>query len=129
MFFGASFHPAAAVILWLLPGTVAFCPAQVIAGHIAGVGRPEWNFAGSLSGAVVTIVLHWLLVPRWGMAGAAIATSAACLSNVIVLCAFFLHHSRLPARSLILLSVEDWNLARRVFARARVTLTRNGRSK
>ncbi len=57
MFFGASFHPAAAVILWLLPGTVAFCPAQVIAGHIAGVGRPEWNFAGSLSGAVVTIVL------------------------------------------------------------------------
>lgn len=61
----------------LLPGLVAWAPARVLANDIAARGLPEVNFWISVIVAVVNLTGNILLIPWWGVKGAAIATSTS----------------------------------------------------
>ena len=91
--FGRAFRGAVPMLLLLLPGTVAFCPAQVLAGYMAGIGRPGLNLAASCVGAALTIGLNALLVPVYGASGAALATSISHGANAAMLYVFFVRKS------------------------------------
>jgi O-antigen/teichoic acid export membrane protein len=71
--FAASWWP----FLLLLPGTMMWLVFGVIGADIEGRGRPGLVSLASLIAAVCTIILDFLLVPRLGAQGAAIASSVA----------------------------------------------------
>ena len=66
------------VVLWtLLPGTVAMGLSTVLMDHVAGAGRTRWvNVAGVLA-LVVNLTANFLFLPRWGISGAALASTIA----------------------------------------------------
>jgi O-antigen/teichoic acid export membrane protein len=83
--YGPDFQSAALPIALLLPGIVAFAPVNVLASHLAGIGRPGLNLSVSAAALVVTVIFDLALIPVWGMSGAAVATSvsyvvAACIT-------------------------------------------------
>lgn len=75
--FGEDFASAYRPLLLLLPGTMLLAQAKVLSSVIAGRGFPHFNAYIAGVGVVVTVVLDVLLIPRWGMNGAATATTAS----------------------------------------------------
>lgn len=75
LYFGADFVPVVVPLLWLLPGTVGFATARPIIAISQGHGNLRPLIAATGTAALLNIVLNALLIPRYGMLGAAVATS------------------------------------------------------
>jgi Na+-driven multidrug efflux pump len=87
----------------------------VISGYLAGAKRPEWNSYVGGVGAILTILLSILLIPRHGAVGAAIRTSAAYLGAALVAITGFLRVSGLGIRELLAFKASDWASLGHVF--------------
>lgn len=83
-FYGLPFAASVEALHWLLPGIVAFSATNVLAAHLAGTGKPKVNFYAALVALGVTVLLDFLLIPRWGIVGASVATSFAYASSSLV---------------------------------------------
>jgi O-antigen/teichoic acid export membrane protein len=77
--FGAEFGAARPVILRLAPGVVAMAVNVICSTYFAGVGRYRVNNLATTVGLLVTVPACWLLIPRLGIGGAALATTLSYL--------------------------------------------------
>lgn len=75
--FGTEYSGAAVALLYLLPGIVTFNCARVLANDLAARGRPDLNIWTSAITLVTNVVANLLFIPRYGVLGAAIATTLA----------------------------------------------------
>lgn len=75
--FSASFGAAYLPMLALLPGVVLLGSAKVLTNEIAGRGYPHYNSINSGLALILTVVFDVLLIPRYGILGAALASSIA----------------------------------------------------
>jgi O-antigen/teichoic acid export membrane protein len=81
--FGEEIQGITQLALLLSPGILAMAASQAFSHYFSGVGRNMHNAIGSGIGVVVTLVLGQLLIPRYGIDGAAIAASSAYLLNTV----------------------------------------------
>jgi len=86
--FGEAYIDSLEPFYWLLPGVVVTAISRVYANCIAAVGKPEWNLYTAILVVVVNILGNWLLIPIYGISGAAMATTAAYCLNAV--CKVFL---------------------------------------
>lgn len=87
--FGTAFLPSAGSLMILLPGIVALSFAKVLTSDLAGRDRPEFGTLAAFVSLAVNIPLNLFLIPRWGIAGAAFASTVAySLAAVVVIIAF-----------------------------------------
>jgi O-antigen/teichoic acid export membrane protein len=91
-----AFLDAYVPMLALLPGVVLLGAAKVLTNDIAGRGYPHYNSIVAGCTLVITITLDLLLIPRIGIVGAALASSAAYSSTFFLSVAFYLVVSRRP---------------------------------
>jgi O-antigen/teichoic acid export membrane protein len=75
LYFGSEFTVASTAILLLLPGALGFAVARPVFAIGQGSGRLRLLIAATGTAALLNLVLNLLLIPRYGMFGAAIATS------------------------------------------------------
>ncbi|MCL6554477.1 MAG: polysaccharide biosynthesis C-terminal domain-containing protein [Firmicutes bacterium] len=71
------FAPAATAFQLLVPGALALGLGRMLAGALAGQGHPLAAAPARLVSLALTLVLAPLLIPRLGIAGAAVASTAA----------------------------------------------------
>jgi O-antigen/teichoic acid export membrane protein len=83
------FLPAVHPLWALLPGTVCLSLSKVIFSDLGGRGMPYYGTIASLVSLCVTIGLDLVLIPRWGILGAAIASSLSYLTNAFVALAVY----------------------------------------
>lgn len=89
LLFGKAFGGAILPFLILIPGIVVFCISNVLATYMTGIGRPGFNAGIAFISFVFTIVFDILLIPRYGIAGAAIASGISyTVSSVLTVLAF-----------------------------------------
>jgi O-antigen/teichoic acid export membrane protein len=88
--YGKEFASAAYMITILLIGIVPFCLSVVIASYNAGHDKNHLNMIGALIGVAVCIPLNFLLIPKYGAIGAAIATGVSYTVNTCFLVYNFL---------------------------------------
>ena len=86
LIFGARFRSSVSVIWWILPGTIAMAVGKVTSADLSGRGKPEYSSVFAMVSLAVTVVLDFLLIPRMGIRGAALASSAAYLADSILMC-------------------------------------------
>jgi O-antigen/teichoic acid export membrane protein len=79
--FGARFKPSVAVIWWILPGTIAMSLAKVASSDLAARYKTGYSSSFGVVAFVTTVVLDFLLIPRMGIRGAALASSVAYTVN------------------------------------------------
>ena len=65
----------------LAPGMIAGAISSIIAHHLSAIGLHKWNARTSGIGFTVLISVGWFAVPTYGVAGAAVAASAAYVSQ------------------------------------------------
>jgi len=99
--FSAAFGESYPVIVLLLPGIVAFCYAKVLVSHLVGRGKAWAITAGAAAGLPLTVGLNVLLIPHFGIKGAAIASSLSYTASSLVLAGMFLRSSGVTARELL----------------------------
>jgi O-antigen/teichoic acid export membrane protein len=98
-FYGSSFDAAVTPARIILLGLVLDGVAGMIIGLLYGIGRPGLNSWAMAAGLAVTVVLDFLLIPRLGATGAAIASAIAYTTTAGALLWFFWRLQR-PRRPL-----------------------------
>lgn len=83
LYFGSEFSDAVTPLLLLLPGVLGFAVARPIYAIGQGKGELRVLILATGTAAVINLVLNLLLIPQYGMAGAAVATSIGYGSMVV----------------------------------------------
>jgi O-antigen/teichoic acid export membrane protein len=82
--FGEEYVEALPAFFWLLPGIIAGAGSRIYSNCIAAAGKPEWNMYSSIGVVTINVIGNILLVPEYGIVGAAWATSVAYCFNAVV---------------------------------------------
>ena len=75
VYLGPEYMPAVTPLLLLLPGSLGFSVARPILAISQGKGDLKYPILATGTAAGINLVLNFLLIPRYGMQGAAISTS------------------------------------------------------
>lgn len=84
LYYGANFIPTVVPLLLLLPGTLGFAISRPIYSIGQGKGDLRILIYATGAAAVLNLVLNLLFIPRYGMSGAAVATSVGYGSMVFL---------------------------------------------
>jgi O-antigen/teichoic acid export membrane protein len=85
LLFGQGYESAALPLLYLLPGVVAMGLFSAFAGELAGRGKPELISLASWLSLGLTVALDLVLIPRWSIIGAAVASSVAYAGTTLLI--------------------------------------------
>jgi O-antigen/teichoic acid export membrane protein len=80
LMFGTAFEAASTALVLLLPGVWALGLWKIMVHDLAGRGYPTVRSLSAAIAAIVTISLDLVLIPPLGIAGAALATTAAYIA-------------------------------------------------
>jgi O-antigen/teichoic acid export membrane protein len=105
--FGVRFAPSVAVIWWILPGTIALSLSKVICADLTGRGLNVHTAISSYVGLLFTLILDWLLIPKMGIQGAALASSVAYLCATAYLFIVIRRELKTSLKSLLVPSSAD----------------------
>ncbi|QCS43234.1 polysaccharide biosynthesis C-terminal domain-containing protein [Natrinema versiforme] len=86
IYFGEEAVPAITPLLLLLPGALGFALARPILAISQGKGTLRYPVAATGAAAAINLVLNLALIPRFGMGGAAVATSIGYGSMFVFHC-------------------------------------------
>ncbi|MBO9605733.1 MAG: polysaccharide biosynthesis C-terminal domain-containing protein [Paenibacillaceae bacterium] len=117
--FGHEFAAGGLALQLLLPGIVAGSLERVLSHDISGRGKPEISMYVSMVTVVCNLALNVLLVPKYGIAGAAAATSTAYIVSFAVKIVIFRRLTGLRYHEFMVVQREDWQKAAG-FIRSRV---------
>ncbi|MEO5732486.1 MAG: polysaccharide biosynthesis C-terminal domain-containing protein [Rubrivivax sp.] len=99
---GAVYAESLLPLAILLPGVSLFGGASALSAYFTNhAGLPSWPARVALLSLLLNAALSVLLVPRLGMAGAALAASLSYGLAVALLAGLFVRHAGLPARRLL----------------------------
>lgn len=73
--FGTVMLGAAKPLLLLLPGILTLSGAKVLSSYLSGIGRPIYSTYIAGGSVILTVALDLIFIPRYGIAGAAAASS------------------------------------------------------
>ncbi len=85
LLFGSAFTPSIAPALILLCGTVLLSCNYVLSDGLRGLGHPMIPSIGEMAGLIMTLVALSLLLPKWGIEGAAVASLLSYGTSLLVL--------------------------------------------
>lgn len=105
-----SFLPASQPLRILLIGIVALSVGRVLANDIAGRGQPLLNTYVVAMGFIVNVALNIMLIPRYGISGAAWASSASYTLILFIRLFFYCRLSGNRWTKVILPQRGDWAL-------------------
>lgn len=115
IFFGAAYAEAGRALLWLLPGVALWSVARVLSNDIAGRGRPEINLAISVVALIVNVIANILLIPKFGVIGAAMASSISYGLLTIIVIIVYSRMTQVKIRELLIPEWRDWVILLEVF--------------
>lgn len=119
LFFGSAFLPAVQPLWILLPGVVALSICKVLGNEITGRGRPMINTVAVAVSLAVNIPLNLLLIPMWGIAGAAFASTVAYTITTIIILAYFMRISGNSLFDTIMIKPQDLRIYAEVLTKGR----------
>lgn len=96
MIYGDDFGAGATALLLLLPGFILASWARMLTNSLAAAGHVGWNAITAGIIVVVNIVANLILIPRYGICGASIASSLGWLVYSAVVAMLY---ARLHART------------------------------
>ena len=114
--FGERYEGSVFALQLLLPGVIALSLSKVLSSDLAGRGFLLYNTLSSFVGLVATVVFDIVLIPHWGINGAAVASSISYFLSTLVVLGLYLRVSGnsignvlIPKRADRLLYLTFWS--------------------
>ncbi|RLA95333.1 MAG: hypothetical protein DRG83_18740, partial [Deltaproteobacteria bacterium] len=108
MLYSEAFLPAVGALQALLVGIVALSAGRVLSNDIAGRGFPGLNIYTGLAAVATNIALNLLWIPRYGIVGAAWASTASYTVSFLMALFFYCRLSGNPWMKVLLPQRGDW---------------------
>ena len=105
--FGVAYQPAYPALLALLPGLLGLCYASILRLDLLGKNRPGTVSLLMGAGATLNLLLNVLLIPTWGIVGAAAASSIAYLAVTVAMLVLYCRLSGVPAAHTLIILPSD----------------------
>lgn len=110
LFFGEEFKRGVSMTLWLLPGLIVMVIFKLLNMDLAGKGRPWIALYIMAPALVLNVGLNYLLIPKWGGDGAAIASSISYLCAAFIMLFTYTRMHGLPAQDFVMIRPADVRL-------------------
>jgi O-antigen/teichoic acid export membrane protein len=91
--YGAEFLPACQALYLLLPGTMAMCVYMILSRYFTSRNKQQVTIVAGMTGLLANIGLNLILIPRFGIAGAAVATTVSYSITAFLMLYFFVRES------------------------------------
>jgi len=109
------FYGAIAPMLWLLPGLVMMALYQILTRNFTSRGKQEINIVAAVAALGLNVALNFLLIPRFGIVGAAIAHDLSYTTAALILLVAFVRESGHGIGEATLMRRDDFvGLVRRI---------------
>ncbi|MDY6950025.1 MAG: polysaccharide biosynthesis C-terminal domain-containing protein [Thermodesulfobacteriota bacterium] len=82
--YGKAYTEVSAIMWYMMPGIVAVVPFKIMRSDLAGRGLPHVAIYVSTGGLIVNVALNFLLIPKHGIRGAALATTVSYILATVV---------------------------------------------
>ena len=106
--FGNEFNGSVIPFLYMIPGVVLFALSKILANDFVGRGRPEINSFIAFFVAILNIILNILLIPSFGIKGAAITTSICYGLDAFIKVIYFSLHNKISFFKFVLVRQSDF---------------------
>lgn len=83
--FGKEFRDTKEIMLLLSPGIFAIAVSDMVGHYFSGMRDLKILNVKSIAGLAVTVVLSFIMIPRWGILGACIATTSSYFVSALLL--------------------------------------------
>ncbi|MCD9618944.1 lipopolysaccharide biosynthesis protein [Chryseobacterium gleum] len=83
--FGKEFRDTKEIMLLLSPGIFAIAVSDMVGHYFSGMRDLKILNVKSIAGLAVTVVLSFIMIPRWGILGACIATTSSYFVSSLLL--------------------------------------------
>jgi O-antigen/teichoic acid export membrane protein len=97
--YGEEFREAGDVVVWLVPGIVCLGHAKILANYIAGIGYPGINAIRGTIALVLNVIANIVLIPMYGIVGAALATTVSYIFTAVASYLVFLRIAEVDWRA------------------------------
>jgi len=105
--YGEEFAGSVLPFFVLLPGILFSCINKLFSIYIFSQEKVKYNFLSTVAGVIITITLDLLLIPHFGIMGAAWATFFAYFGMMIASACFLFGPLKLPFRNYYLFSLSE----------------------
>jgi len=99
-------------LMLLMPGIFTLSLAKVFTADLFSRGKPQYAMWVSVTSLIINLVLNISLIPKWGMYGAAIASSISYTFSFLLFCYFYIKESGERSRDVFLPKKTDFVLIR-----------------
>lgn len=106
----AEFLPAVLPALILLPGAIMLGFGTLLGNIFTGYGRPQEISRSAVLSCAVTVILDFALIPRYGILGAAAASTVAYGAGTARLLFSYVRLSNSPVSEVLLIRGEDFRM-------------------
>ena len=110
LFFGESYSQSVIPFLYLIPGVVIFSMSKVLANDFIGRGYPEINTYIAFVTALCNLGLNFWLIPKYGIKGAAIATTSSYLLDALMKSCYFSFKNNISFSEFYIIKLSDLTL-------------------
>jgi len=107
LWYGEAYAPAGQPLLWAGVGALALSIFVILTRDFTSQNRQRVNIAAGVPALVLNIVLNLVLIPKFGIVGAAMATAISYSVACVVLLAFLLPRAHLSLREVLVADRHD----------------------
>jgi len=113
--YGETFNRMYLPFVLLIPGILSLSTIALLAAYYSGKNKMVLNTKGSFIGLVIIVAGDWLLIPRYGIAAAAVVSSAGYTSYLFYLLYAYKKEYNIAAANFFIPVRADWTRLRQLF--------------
>lgn len=100
--FGKDYLPSSSALMFLMPGVIALAIWKIISNDLIAQGYPLHYSVSSAIGVLTMICFDILLIPIYGIAGAAIASSLSYIAATFAIVVIYINITNNPIKSILI---------------------------
>jgi len=109
LIFGEEFVSVKSLLIYLAPGVLFMSISAIYSHYFAGLAKYKFNTITSFTGIILMTLMSYLLIPKYGILGAGMATSFVYFFQMIIQMFFFKHESKLTWNSIRQIHIEGFS--------------------
>jgi len=108
LFYGPAYLPALVPLFILLPGILSMAVYKVLTRNFSSRDRQQMSILAAAVALILNVGLNLVVIPRYGIGGAAASSLVSYTASSAVLLVAFLRDSGLSWRETLVIRREDW---------------------
>jgi len=106
-FYGDHYNSSVNAMIYLLPGIVMMSSYKILTRNFSSRNRQQISIISATTAFIVNVGLNFILIPEYGIEGAAIASTISYILAGIILIVIFKGDSNLSFREILLVEKTD----------------------